>query len=99
MRLFRSMIFAGLALAACAMAVTPVGASVPIDPGIYAVTAPLDDHPAPAPIRIDKAALTCEAPEVPALASLRSSTTRSLDVAIAASSTTPVRFIELRRRC
>lgn len=53
------MIFAGLAMIACAMIVAPVEASVPIDPGIYAPPSPHDEYSASVPIHIDKTAFTC----------------------------------------
>ncbi|WFU89479.1 hypothetical protein QA644_10785 [Rhizobium sp. CC1099] len=44
MRSFRSMIFAGLAMIACATITMPAAASVPIDLGINAPPSALHDH-------------------------------------------------------
>ncbi|APG91135.1 hypothetical protein SAMCFNEI73_Ch1846 [Sinorhizobium americanum] len=94
------MIFAGLAMIACAMIVTPAAASVPIDPGINAPPSVLDDHQAPVQIHIAKMALTCEARDMPAPIALRSSfSTGHMTVAARSLTSGAVRFIELRRRC
>lgn len=98
-RTFRSMIFAGLAMIACAMIVTPVAASVPIDPGIYASSV-LPDHQTPAVVDVAKTALTCEARDMPAPIALRSSfSSGHMTVAARSLRSGAVRFIELRRRC
>ncbi|MGH0345500.1 hypothetical protein NKY44_17060 [Sinorhizobium meliloti] len=97
---YRSMIFAGLAMIACALAITPTAASVPIDPGINAPLSVLHDHQAPAVVDIAKAALTCEARDMPAPIALRSSfSTGHITVAARSLTSGTVRFIELRRRC
>lgn len=100
MHSYRSMIFAGLALIACALAITPTAASVPIDPGINAPLSVLPDHQAPAAIDIAKMALSCEARDMPAPVALRSSfSTGHITVAARSMTSGTVRFIELRRRC
>ncbi|MQW06590.1 hypothetical protein GHK45_23545 [Sinorhizobium meliloti] len=100
MHSYRSMIFAGLALIACALAITPTAASVPIDPGINAPLSVLHDHQAPAVVDIAKAALTCEARNMPAPVALRSSfSSDHMTVASRSLTSGTVRFIELRRRC
>ncbi|MQV04155.1 hypothetical protein [Sinorhizobium meliloti] len=97
---YRSMIFAGLALIACALAITPTAASVPIDPGINAPLSVLHDHQAPVAIDIAKMALSCEARDTPAPVALRSSfSTAHMTVAARSLTSGAVRFIELRRRC
>ncbi len=100
MRSFRSMIFAGLAMIACAIIAMPVSASVPIDPGINAAPSVLDDHQTPLLADIDKMALTCEARDIPAPIALRSSfSTGHMTMATRSLTSGSVRFIELRRRC
>lgn len=97
---YRSMIFAGLAMIACALAITPTAAAVPIDPGINEPPSVLHDHQAPAAVDIAKMALTCEARDMPAPIALRSSfSTGHMTVAARSLTTGSVRFIELRRRC
>ncbi|RVL05110.1 hypothetical protein CN151_10725 [Sinorhizobium meliloti] len=100
MRSYRSMIFAGLAMIACALAITPTAAAVPIDPGIHEPPSVMHDHQVPAVVDIAKAALTCEATEMSARISLRSSFSPG-HITVAARSLTSgvVRFIEFRRRC
>ncbi|MDW9814943.1 hypothetical protein GOB25_07650 [Sinorhizobium meliloti] len=97
---FRSIIFAGLAMIACALAITPTAAFVPIDPGINAPPSILHDHQAPAVVNIAKAALTCEATDTQAPIALRTSfSTGHMTVAARSLTSGAVRFIELRRRC
>jgi hypothetical protein len=95
------MIFAGLAMIACALAITPTAAAaVPIDPGIHAPPSVMHDHQAPAVVDIDKMALTCEAGDASAPISLRSSFSPGhMTVAARSLTSGAVRFVELRRRC
>lgn len=99
MRSCRCMIFAGLAMIACALVITPT-AAVPVDPGINAPPSVLHDHQTPAAVDIAKMALACEARDMPAPIALRSSFS-SGHITVPARSLTSgsVRFIELRRRC
>ncbi|MDW9772566.1 hypothetical protein GOA89_11485 [Sinorhizobium meliloti] len=100
MHSYRSMIFAGLALIACALAITPTAASAPIDPGINAPLSVLHDHQAPVGVDIAELALTCEARDMPAPVALRSSfSSGHMTVASRSLTSGAVRFIELRRRC
>ena len=63
MSMIRSLIFAGLAIAAMAIsAVTPAVAVSPIDPGIYVSTKARFASPAIYHPQTDQVALICEAP-------------------------------------
>lgn len=63
MSTIRSIIFAGLAIAAVAMsAVTPAVALTPVDPGIYVSAKARFASPAVYRVHEDRVALICEAP-------------------------------------
>jgi hypothetical protein len=102
MRMIRSLIYAGLALAAMAFTISaPATAATPTDPGIYeAVKASLD---APTILQVydDHVALTCEAPAaiISAVATGRSSFPTDARVNIADASGTRLNLIEVRSRC
>lgn len=69
MNSIRSLVCAGLALAAMALCISmPAAAAVPIDPGVYLTTKATADYPAPA-VTIqdeDRSAVTSEAPALTA---------------------------------
>ncbi|MCP8895334.1 hypothetical protein KYK29_10350 [Shinella daejeonensis] len=63
MRMIRSLIVAGIALAAMAIAsIIPAVAVTPTDPGIYEAVKASTETPAIIQVHDDHAALTCEAP-------------------------------------
>ncbi|RVQ02015.1 hypothetical protein [Sinorhizobium meliloti] len=98
-RTFRSMIFAGLASLACAIAFTSA-AAVPIDPGINAAPSVLGDLQSPGLADMDQAALTCATPDARMTASLpNSDPSRTRTVVDVDQPSTAIGFIDLRRRC
>ncbi|MGB3814027.1 MAG: hypothetical protein WA950_12450 [Shinella sp.] len=97
--MIRSLIYAGLALAAMALTISaPAVAATPTDPGIYQSVKASLDAPAILQVYDEHVALTCEAPAV-----MTRSDGRSLGAAdsliLANTSSSPIRFVELRRRC
>jgi hypothetical protein len=101
MRMIRSLIYAGLALAAMAFTISaPAVAAVPTDPGIYQpIKASLD---APVILQVHDAAvaLTCEAPFAAMSASTgRSSLPTDARMNITDATGTRLNFVEVRSRC
>ena len=101
MRMIRSLVCAGLALAAMAFAISaPAVAATPTDPGVYqSIKASLD---APAILHVHEGtiALTCEAPAaVMARAAHRSSFPSDGSLHVADLTAVRVNLVELRRRC
>lgn len=101
MRMIRSLIYAGLALAAMAFTISaPAVAATPTDPGIYEAVKASIDSPAILQVHDDAAALTCEAPfAVMSAATGRSSFPSDESVHVADLTTARVHLVELRRRC
>ncbi|MDG4675855.1 hypothetical protein P9A16_32665 [Shinella sp. 838] len=100
MRMIRSLIYAGLALAAMALTMSaPAVAATPTDPGIYEAVKASIDAPAILQVHEDAVALTCEAPAATlSRADGRSSFPgETMNVADAAGSR--LHFVEVRRRC
>lgn len=92
MRMIRSLIVAGIALAAMSIAsVIPAAAATPTDPGIYEAIKASLEAPAIIQVHVEHAALTCEAPAIDAsradgrsLGATASLTVTSTPVAVAA---------------
>lgn len=99
MRVIRSLIYAGLALAAMAFTIaSPAVAAVPTDPGIYEAVKASIDAPAILQVHDGAVALTCEAPFAVMSAAGRSPLqTGTLN--ITDSTGARLLFIEVRRRC
>ena len=90
MNSIRSLVCAGLALAAMALCISmPAAAAVPIDPGVYLTTNSTADYPAPAVTfqDEDRSAVTSEAP---ALAASRSDGRSSVAPSSLTFASTPV---------
>jgi hypothetical protein len=100
MRMIRSLIYAGLALAAMAFTISaPAVAAVPTDPGIYEAVKASLDAPAVLQVHDDAVALTCEAP--PAMLSRADgrSSFPGETMNVADATGTRLHFVEVRRRC
>lgn len=101
MRMIRSLIYAGLALAAMAFTIaSPAVAATPTDPGIYeAVKASIDSR-AILQVHDDAVALTCEAPSaVMSAATGRSSLPTDAGMNVTDATGARLHFIEVRSRC
>jgi hypothetical protein len=101
MRMIRSLIYAGLALAAMAFAISaPAVAATPTDPSIYNSIKASIDAPAILQVHNDTVALTCEAPAAMVIAAAgRSSFPTNERVTIADAPATRLNLIEVRSRC
>lgn len=100
MRVIRSLIYAGLALAAMAFTIaSPAVAAVPTDLGIYEAVKASIDAPAILHVHDDVVALTCEAPfaVMSAVAGRSHPQTGMLNITDATGAR--LHFIEVRRRC
>lgn len=102
MRMIRSLIYAGLALAAMAFTISaPAVAATPTDPGIYQSVKASIETPTILQVREDFVALTCEAPAamVSRAAAGRSSLLADARVNIADATGIRLNLIEVRSRC
>lgn len=101
MNSIRSLIYAGLALAAMAFTISaPAVAATPTDPGIYEAVKASVDSPAILQVHEDAVALTCEAPTaMMSAAAGRSSLPTDTRVNIADATGTRLNLIEVRSRC
>jgi len=101
MRMIRSLVCAGLALAAMALSfAAPAVAATPPDPGIYQPIKTSLDAPAILQVYDDHVAMTCEAPAaIISAAAGRSSLPTDARLNIADASGTRLNLIEVRSRC
>lgn len=101
MRIIRSLIYAGLPLAAMAFTIAaPAVAATPPDPGIYQSIKANLDAPAILQVHEDTVALTCEAPAaILSAAAERSRLPTTARVNIADASGARLNLIEVRSRC
>jgi len=100
MRMIRSLIFAGLALAAMAFTIAaPAVAATPTDPGIYQSIKASIDAPAILQVNEDTVALTCEAPAAFMARAAGRSSYPSDALTIVAATGSRLHFIEVRSRC
>lgn len=102
MRMIRSLIYAGLALAAMAFTIaSPSVAATPADPGIYQPIKASLDAPAILQVHDDAVALTCDVPATIASAVTGGRSSLPIDkrVTIADASGTRLNLIEVRSRC
>lgn len=100
MRMIRSLIFAGLALAAMAFtSIAPAVAATPTDPGIYEAVKASIDAPANLQVYDDNVALTCEAPALTLGRADGRSSYPVEAVHVADATGGRLHFVEFRRRC
>lgn len=100
MRMIRSLIFAGLALAAMAFtSIAPAVAATPTDPGIYTSIKASLEAPAILQVYDDNVALTCEAPAITLGRTDGRSSYPAEAVHVADATRGRLHFVELRRRC
>ena len=101
MRMIRSLIYAGLALAAMAFTLAaPAVAATPTDPGIYQSIKASLDAPAILQVNEDTVALTCEAPATTIGAAVgRSSFPSDPGMNITDATGTRLNLVEVRSRC
>ncbi|MCA0340948.1 MAG: hypothetical protein LCH99_14620 [Proteobacteria bacterium] len=101
MRMIRSLIYAGLALAVMAFTISaPAVAAVPTDPGIYEAVKASIDSPAILQVHDDAVALTCEAPfAVMSAAAGRSSLPTDTRMNITDATGARLHLVEVRSRC
>jgi len=100
MRMIRSLIYAGLALAAMAFTISaPAVAATPTDPGIYHSIKASLDAPAILQVREDVVALTCEAPATIGAAVGRSLFPTDPGMNITDATGTRLNLVEVRSRC
>lgn len=101
MRMIRSLVCAGLALAAMALSfAAPAVAAMPPDPGIYQPIRASLDAPAILQVYDDHVALTCEAPAaIISAAGGRSSFPADTRMNIADATGVRLNLIEVRSRC
>ena len=101
MRMIRSLIYAGLALAAMAFTISAAAvAATPTDPGIYQSIKASLDAPGILQVHKDTVALTCEAPAaMMSAAAGRSPLPTDTRVNIADATGIRLNLLEVRSRC
>lgn len=100
MRIIRSLIYAGLALAAMAFTIaSPAVAATPTDPGIYEAVKASIDAPAILQVHEDAVALTCEAPAAMLSRADGRSSFPAATMNVADATGARLHFVEVRRRC